>query len=431
MEFGNQYQGISDHQVALRLQAEENLRAEEETRNLARSQHLSRRWAQDDGNIVSIRDGFLRSIVDQEKINREAERRLKAVQDSRSTGESHRRQSEQIFQPISSPQELRTTGQRQIQLQQQSRQNNRLFQPAAAATMEWEPTSASDTRIRDERRMLMMIEAERRARIDRERERAGAVERERQRALREQNLQKWREQQESVRRLSQPKASFPVPQNRQNPYRPQNPQSPPIQPSNQKYSNQFSPTRQIHRKAPLAETVNCVACMEPGPKDKSILLDCKHEFCRVCLYSAFKSAFSSRTLFKCCGIQVPIINLSRNPSNPFLESYNTLVMELSTKNPVYCASVFCGKFIPSSNIQGRTATCPVATCRQRTCVACKKMRHKGVCADDKESIQVQEMGKKLGWKNCPKCSHLVERIEGCLHMTYPSVYKFQNNFAFF
>jgi hypothetical protein len=30
---------------------------------------------------------------------------------------------------------------------------------------------------------------------------------------------------------------------------------------------------------------------------------------------------------------------------------------------------------------------------------------------------VQALAEKKGWKTCPKCSQVVERTEGCLHMT--------------
>jgi hypothetical protein len=40
-----------------------------------------------------------------------------------------------------------------------------------------------------------------------------------------------------------------------------------------------------------------------------------------------------------------------------------------------------------------------------------------VCQADKEGLLVKEMAKKNGWKTCPPCGFVVERMERCLHMT--------------
>ncbi|KAE8451919.1 hypothetical protein EG329_002760 [Mollisiaceae sp. DMI_Dod_QoI] len=168
-------------------------------------------------------------------------------------------------------------------------------------------------------------------------------------------------------------------------------------------------------KVSKPKKVDCVSCMEPGNKKEMAILPCNHAYCGECITGAFKTAYKSRTPFKCCGRTVPTANLSQQLTTPFVQKYDLLLLELSTKKPTYCSSPTCSKFIPPSSIHGPIAICP--TCRIRTCVACNKKEHSGVCKEDKDGKKVEELAKKKGWKQCPKCSQILERTEGCLHMT--------------
>ncbi|CZR59200.1 uncharacterized protein PAC_09092 [Phialocephala subalpina] len=168
-------------------------------------------------------------------------------------------------------------------------------------------------------------------------------------------------------------------------------------------------------KESKSKQVDCVSCMEPGNKKEMAVLPCDHAYCSECITGAFKSALKSHTPFKCCSTTISTANLTAHLSNSFIQKYNLLLLELSTKKPTYCSSPTCSKFIPPSSIHGPIATC--TSCRTRTCVACTKQEHSGVCKEDKDGKKVEELAKKKGWKQCPKCSQILERTEGCLHMT--------------
>ncbi|KAK0116144.1 hypothetical protein ONS95_013175 [Cadophora gregata] len=173
--------------------------------------------------------------------------------------------------------------------------------------------------------------------------------------------------------------------------------------------------REKERKARLPKKVDCISCMEAVREKDTAILPCNHIYCGDCIKGAFKSAYKSRSPFQCCGTTIPTSSVARNLSSSFIEKYNLMVLELKTKRPKYCASSRCNKFIPPAEIHGPIAVCPY--CKTRTCVACGNKEHSGVCTEDQAGRAVQALAQRQGWKQCPKCSQILERTEGCLHMT--------------
>jgi hypothetical protein len=184
------------------------------------------------------------------------------------------------------------------------------------------------------------------------------------------------------------------------------------------------------RRARVAE---CVSCTEEGEKKDMCMLSCEHGYCRGCvagsylpvhfhvrmltasITEAIKSALKSRAPFKCCNATPPIPLLSRFLPAPLLASYNNLLLELSTPNPKYCSNAHCSLFLPPSSITGPLAIC--SSCRTRTCALCSAAEHAGVCQQDVAGQKVLALAGRKGWKICPNCKSVLERTEGCLHMT--------------
>ena len=81
---------------------------------------------------------------------------------------------------------------------------------------------------------------------------------------------------------------------------------------------------------------------------------------------------------------------------------------------VYCHK--CEVFISESRDESR-AVCQ--KCGERTCVKCKRKAHgNDPCPTDKELEKTLKLIKEKGWKKCPKCGRVIERVKGtCTHIT--------------
>lgn len=159
---------------------------------------------------------------------------------------------------------------------------------------------------------------------------------------------------------------------------------------------------------------DCTACSEEGEKIRMAMLPCDHGYCSTCIRLAFEGALKEKKPFRCCD-QVPIDSVTAHFPQHFIRDYNDLMLELNTQNPLYCSARGCSKFIPPTSIRGDTGTC--RTCNSNTCRHCRAPAHAGICSEDEDSTAVLGLAKEKGWKACPGCKNMIERVDGCLHMT--------------
>jgi hypothetical protein len=181
----------------------------------------------------------------------------------------------------------------------------------------------------------------------------------------------------------------------------------------------------------------CSTCMEDLERHDMVLLPCNHWYCGECLSSKIKSismlklyhigevtniniasfrhAFSSKVPFACCKTPIAVTLAARWLPPDFISPYNLFILELSTKKPIYCCNRSCSKFIPPQHVTGPIAICPL--CEFRTCTACGNAEHRGVCPEDKAGKATLKLAASKGWKQCPNCGFILNRTEGCLHMT--------------
>jgi hypothetical protein len=130
----------------------------------------------------------------------------------------------------------------------------------------------------------------------------------------------------------------------------------------------------------------------------------------------FEASYAARSRFQCCQQYVPITILADVLSNEFVARYELMVLEQTTPNPTYCANPACASFIPSTNYHGPDAA--RCNCGTETCRHCRTASHAGRgCIADTATEQVRALAAVVGWKTCPACGTMVERRDGCLHMS--------------
>ncbi|OAP62688.1 hypothetical protein AYL99_01915 [Fonsecaea erecta] len=165
--------------------------------------------------------------------------------------------------------------------------------------------------------------------------------------------------------------------------------------------------------APL-DVVDCVVCMDPFFRVDVVTLKCRHSFCLECLRDGLQNMFKTRHELTCCGQSVPLKAIREHGGlDPALLEVLTLwLQELHTANPVYCPWEDCLAYIPSFLVMQDYARCHL--CKRRMCMGCRGKEHGGLC---KRDHKLRALVVKEKWKFCPWCGHLVERREGCNHMT--------------
>lgn len=93
--------------------------------------------------------------------------------------------------------------------------------------------------------------------------------------------------------------------------------------------------------------------------------------------------------------------------------FELTAIEFGTPYRTYCHS--CGKFINPDGIQAHQAHCTV--CNLDTCILCNGRFHGGNCPKDPALEAVLRLAQETGWQRCMSCQTMVERGEGCNHMT--------------
>lgn len=162
----------------------------------------------------------------------------------------------------------------------------------------------------------------------------------------------------------------------------------------------------------------CAVCMDRHDMSFMIKVPCPHWYCPEDLSDAFQNALDSGRPFQCCGQEVPISLLPANLLQlDFIVRYDLLLLELATPNRTYCSNRNCGSFVPPTQYQGPDIALCLA-CGYNTCRHCNAPHHPGRdCPEDEATQQALHLGAARGWRRCPGCRNLVERIDGCNHMT--------------
>ncbi|KAK7529877.1 uncharacterized protein J3D65DRAFT_597663 [Phyllosticta citribraziliensis] len=209
----------------------------------------------------------------------------------------------------------------------------------------------------------------------------------------------------------------------------------------------FSTQRQTStRQQPPAPppTFDCAVCFNSYPASGMTRLPCDHHYCPKCLSTLIDGAITASISRlnpqpfppSCCpGHPIPyrsVIHFLTAQTRSNLTRHEAL-LSTPIEERIWCAQPDCGHFIPPSNRANtsrnngnRPANADLVrcrTCQQHTCVQCKRLDldHMGgaggVCPEDTDVKALLATAQQRGWQQCFRCRSMVEKTDGCNHMT--------------
>ena len=164
----------------------------------------------------------------------------------------------------------------------------------------------------------------------------------------------------------------------------------------------------------------CPICLDRVTEQPLITLNCGHLIHHTCFNQQMQHALQSRATFppRCCLPALAPINyeqLLHHYDNDTLGALTLRSTEFTTPNPIYCHN--CGDFVPLPHQPDNPYTCQV--CHTAICSRCGGNPDDHTTQDscpDLLSPEDRALANASGFKHCPTCRTLIERIDGCNHM---------------
>ena len=158
--------------------------------------------------------------------------------------------------------------------------------------------------------------------------------------------------------------------------------------------------------------MECVACFEI---QETLQVPCGHQYCTSCLVTLVNDSTTDESLFppRCCAREMPMSLISPYLTAEMTKNFEQTAIEFNSPYRTYCYS--CGLFVSPHSINGHQAHCKA--CSQDTCMLCKSQYHHGDCPRDADLEAILRLSQENGWQRCTGCQAMVERGEGCNHMT--------------
>ncbi|KAI0361831.1 hypothetical protein OH77DRAFT_466696 [Trametes cingulata] len=177
------------------------------------------------------------------------------------------------------------------------------------------------------------------------------------------------------------------------------------------------PPSAASRAATEAEADTCVICMEVIEGD-AVYAPCGHCYDVDCFLDLVRAAVVDESLFPpaCCRQPFPTEEVRAHLDRKLRKQFDEKTLEFGTANRVYCHEPTCSTFLGAATHSARALMC--TTCGRYTCGHCKGAAHsRNVRCTSTEDAEVLALAEQEGWKQCPRCGHLVELAFGCYHMT--------------
>ncbi|ETI25075.1 hypothetical protein G647_04446 [Cladophialophora carrionii CBS 160.54] len=180
-------------------------------------------------------------------------------------------------------------------------------------------------------------------------------------------------------------------------------------------------SKPLDKKHPMVE---CTSCFEDTAKDDTSKLPCTHSYCRPCLATLITTALENEASFppKCCLTAIPPSTIMSVLDAKQRNTYREKAAEFSIPHQErwYCPNSKCLKWIRPSKVPRLPAwneRCP--HCGTKICSICRGLAHKSSseCPQDSGLQATITLAELEGWRRCVRCRTMVERTQGCRHMT--------------
>ncbi|KJA22746.1 hypothetical protein HYPSUDRAFT_201842 [Hypholoma sublateritium FD-334 SS-4] len=204
-------------------------------------------------------------------------------------------------------------------------------------------------------------------------------------------------------------------------------------------------THHLQRLMDESRTKDALDDIFPGDSDKETCpicyddvsnpeeLGCGHTYCSGCLRHYLTSAVDTKMFpLLCMGneaqckvpIAIPAIRRFLHPHafQNLIEATFVSYLEQHPQELKYCTTPDC-KQIYRRNLNKTLLQCP--SCYSTICPSCDGEAHEGMTCEERRIQQDpaeqerlnDELAREHGFKKCPSCSVLIEKTEGCNHMT--------------
>lgn len=176
----------------------------------------------------------------------------------------------------------------------------------------------------------------------------------------------------------------------------------------------------------------CPICFEEVTAEENASLTCNHVVCKSCakdyMTSLINDARVDSETFTCpgedCACEYNPYHVLELCGESALEKYIRFKVDKKfeiSPYAVYCANKKCGKLLVS-NPDTRKVVCTNNDCQKKTCSYCKKRYHIGPCrlrfrVKSSNDYKFKMYVLRVGAKHCPRCKAVIEKTQGCNHMT--------------
>ncbi|XVF27173.1 hypothetical protein REPUB_Repub14bG0083800 [Reevesia pubescens] len=201
--------------------------------------------------------------------------------------------------------------------------------------------------------------------------------------------------------------------------------------------------RKSVKKAGESSLSYCEICVDRKERHQMFPISgCPHSFCSDCISMLVKTRLEENiTIIMCpaenCRLILELEACRALLPKEVINLWEDLLCEellCATGGRLYCPFKDCSALLLNDN-QGEVIAeteCPF--CHRLFCAQCHVSWHPGISCDEyqklnedekgREDIMMKNLVKENKWRRCPSCRIIVERTEGCLHMTCRCKFEF-------